>query len=72
MKIYRCNKFDADLGAMLSWHASGRAAQAELRRFQKERNEPPCGPEGVEAVDVPTDRAGLLEWLNREFNADNG
>lgn len=72
MKVYRCMKNDAGLGTLLSWHASKREADAELRRHQKERNDQACGPESVESVDVPTDRAGLLQWLNSRVNVDNG
>jgi hypothetical protein len=72
MKIYRCTKNHKDFGNMLSWHSSKREADAELRRFQKERGDSPNGPEDVDVVDVPTDRAGLLAWLNAHFDCDNG
>jgi hypothetical protein len=72
MKLYRCMKNDAGLGTLLSWHASKREADAELRRHQKAREDSASGPEGVEAVDVPTDKAGLLLWLNANCNTDNG
>ena len=72
MKIYRCTKSDAGLGTLLSWHASKREADAELRRFQKERGESPTGSEGVDAVNLPTDQVGLLTWLNAHFDCDNG
>lgn len=72
MKVYRCRKNDADLGTLLSWHSSARQASRELRRHQKARGGAPCGPEGVELVDVPTDKAGLLTWLNINVDTDNG
>lgn len=72
MKLYRCMKNDAGLGTMLSWHANKQEAEAELRRHQKERGDTASGPEAVEAVDVPTDKAGLLQWLNSNLSSDNG
>ncbi len=72
MKLFRCDKNDSDMGTMLSWHASKREAEVELRRHQKERGGDSCGPESVTAVDIPTDKAGLLKWLNIEFKNDNG
>ena len=72
MKLYRCTKNDAGIGTLLSWHASKRAADAELRRHQRERNGQACGPECVDEVIVPTDKAGLLVWLNTHVDVDNG
>lgn len=72
MKLYRCTKYDNALGTLLSWHPNRRDAKAELRRHQLERGDTACGPECVESVDVPTDKAGLLTWLNRNLHADNG
>lgn len=72
MKIYRCTKNDADMGSLLSWHSSKREAEAKLKRHQRERGETACGPECVEAEDIPTDRAGLIGWLNRNFDTNNG
>lgn len=31
-----------------------------------------AGIEGVDAVDIPTDRAGLIAWLDQNCNIDNG
>lgn len=70
MKIYRCTIYDAHEGAMLSWHASRREAEQALRSEQRERDEPVVG--SVDAIDFPTDRAGLLSWLNAHFDRDNG
>lgn len=72
MKIYRCTIYSAHEGAMLSWHASRREAERRLRHEQRERGEPAIGPEGVDAIDVPTDKAGLICWLNAHVDSDNG
>ncbi len=71
MKIYRCAFHDASLGLMLTWHSSRRQAEHELRRLQSQRDAP-SGVEAVELVEIPTDRNGLLSWLNRNFGSDNG
>jgi hypothetical protein len=72
MKIYRCDKYDVIRGRLVSWHASRREAERELRDFQRERGETASGPEGVEEVNLPTNKAGLLIWLNSNLDTDNG
>lgn len=71
MKIYRACFHDADEGTCVSWHASKREAERALRELQAGR-ETPQGVEDVARIDLPTDRAGLLSWLNRNLNHDNG
>jgi hypothetical protein len=65
MKLYRAKHCD---GARLSWHASKRAAEKALR--EDETSPALCFPEEVEQVAVPTDRAGLLDWLNRHVSSE--
>lgn len=74
MKIYRCDFAEGgnDRGNLVSWHPSKQEADKNLRKLQKERGEDADGPEGVEAVEIPTDKAGLLGWLNQHFTTDNG
>jgi hypothetical protein len=72
MKLYRCNCYDKDQGSLVSWHASKADAERELRKWQKDRGEDARGPEGVDAVEIPTDRRGLLAWLNANISTDNG
>jgi hypothetical protein len=72
MKIYRCDKYDAHLGRLVSWHASRREAERVLREFQRERDDSSVGPESVEEVQFPTNKEGLLIWLNSNLNTDNG
>lgn len=71
MKVYRCNCADADRGTLVSWHANKAAAERALRDFQRERDDAPTGPEGVHPVEIPTNKAGLLAWLNANFDTDN-
>lgn len=72
MKVWRCQMYDEGLGAILSWHRSQREARASLREFQERREGPAVGPEGVELVEIPTDKTGLIRWLNRNCESDNG
>jgi hypothetical protein len=71
VKVYRLTFHAADEGAMLSWHSSKRDAERALRERRQEFGEAQ-GPDDIEAIDIPTDRAGLLTWLNREVTLDNG
>lgn len=72
MKIYRCLVYDAQLGALLSWHATRQEAERELLKSQQERGGDAQGPEGVRLMHIPTDKAGLIGWLNAYFKTDNG
>jgi hypothetical protein len=71
VKIYRTAFHDADEGTILSWHSSRREAEKALRELQAGRDRPQ-GVEEVEQVILPTDRAGMLRWLNARFDRDNG
>lgn len=74
MKVYRCNFYDDanGLGQLVSWHPSRREAERALAGQRRDRGRSACGPEGVEAVEIPTDRKGLIEWLNQNLSSDNG
>lgn len=71
MKLYKCTFSDDEEGSLLSWHSSRAAAQRDLRSQQRERGSAANGPEGVEVEIVPTDKAGLIRWLNIKFTRDN-
>ena len=72
MKVYRCTRHDADLGALLSWHTRKETALRYLLHHQRERGAAAMGPEGVDSLDIPTTRTGLVAWLNDHFTTDNG
>lgn len=72
MKVYRLTLYDQDMGAMLSWHPSRADAKAAMRRGIAFRGDPKTELDRIDPHDIPTNMAGLLEWLNREFNTDNG
>lgn len=75
MRVYRCKFHDSDAGSLVSWHANKVEAQRTLRMLQitaHQNGKGGLGVESVEPVDIPTDKAGLLGWLNRNFDTDNG
>ncbi len=75
MKLYRMDFYHKDFGRCVQWFGSEAAAKKEFRRLFRERKQSggePQGPEGVERVDIVGGKAGLLNWLNREFTRDNG
>ena len=72
MRVYRINMYDADLGALVGWAGSKREATATLSAHKRARAAAASGPEGVEPVDIPTHKNGLIAWLNANFDADNG
>ena len=71
MKVYKATLYDRDMGAVLSWFSSKQAAEAAVREHLKDIGES-VGPSGIHAHDIPTDRAGLLHWLNNHFTRENG
>lgn len=70
MKIYRAVYWDRDLGQLFSWHSNKADAQRWVRQMLE--SGPSQGPAEAEAIDIPTDRKGLLEWLNANLQSDNG
>lgn len=75
MKLYCVRFYDAQRGQLLSWHASKSEAERTLRLLQataRENGNGSVGPDEVEPMDIPTDRAGLLSWLNLNFDTSNG
>lgn len=77
MKIYKTYWQDASEGFCQSWHPSMREADRALvarRREHKDRTGSKDDPEpmGVDVVNVPTDKQGLIGWLNTNFSRDNG
>jgi hypothetical protein len=72
MRLYRLNFYDSHRGCLVSWHPSLRAAEREFARLKRKRQDDVSGPEGIHVVDVPTNKVGLLAWLNAHFDTDNG
>lgn len=73
MKIYRCTYADPHEGNVVSWHPSKVLADAYLKTMQDEnRGGETSILDEVVAVDIPTDKKGLIAWLNRNLIRDNG
>lgn len=70
MIFYKAQVYDADQGAILSWHAS----EAKAKKWVKENGhgKNAQGPEGVKQEVIEGGKAGLLAWLNNNFTRDNG
>jgi hypothetical protein len=75
MKVYKVYWHTVDMGGQLSWHATKRDAEhdlAEAIAIREAGGEGVGGPEGIDVEDIPTDKAGLIKWLNHNLSTDNG
>lgn len=76
MKLYRVTWHDRDNGRLYAWIGTQREAHATLREiwdnYEGERADALNDPPVIEPVEIPTDKAGLLSWLNNNFTSDNG
>jgi hypothetical protein len=72
MRFYRLNHGDANLGNAVTWFASERAAKQELARLRETGELDTSYPSSIDLVNIPTDKAGLLDWLNANLTTDNG
>ena len=67
MRVWRAQGRDPHLGTIQVWATSERNARILFRNDYGGMK-----PLSVEALEIPTTKAGLVEWLNRNFNTDNG
>lgn len=77
MRLYRCDFYDQGYGGVVvTWHGNKADANRDLRDKRKDRRKrfgsDAAGPETVTPVEVPTDRKGLIAWLNANLDTDNG
>lgn len=75
MRFYRVNFQHNALANCCNWYGSKREANrraAELRRTVKDEEDGIDGPISIDEVNVPTDKAALLVWLNDNLATDNG
>lgn len=65
MRIYCVSYDDHDRGTVLHWTGSRQKAE----RFARE-----AGPSISTVIkhEIPTDKTGLVDWLNKHFDLDNG
>lgn len=70
MKVYKLTHFEPSDGSLLSWHGSKADAAKACVAIRKERGHD--AEFSVTPHDIPTDRAGLIDWLNTHVTTDNG
>lgn len=68
MRVYQVSFEDGDTNSTLEWFGNQRDAD----RSAAERRRAGQDPVIVRPFDVPTDKAGLLAWLNLYVTTDNG
>jgi len=71
MKLWKVSFHTAHDGMLIAWRGSLLEAQECGRQFRKKYGAA-LGPDVIDAVNIPTNKAGLLAWLNAHFNTDNG
>lgn len=69
MKIWRTWTSDPHEGTVYQW-SSTKAEAIRARRIMKEEGYDT--DIAIEQVDIPTDKRGLVNWLNDNFTLDNG
>lgn len=66
MKIYRANISYSD-GVLVMWGANKRTLEQQAAAYCKENE---ADFLHVMACDIPTDKVGLIAWLNAHFDTD--
>ena len=69
MKIYKVTHNDQNIGTVLSWHSNKADAEKLVRELNHSME---FSSPYVNIVEFPTDKAGIIKWLNAYFNTDNG
>jgi hypothetical protein len=76
MKIYRLRTHHPHIGHELSWYSNKRDAWRDYSNWVKAEEEVNGESEHltgeVELMEVPTTKAGLIDWLNTFLKTDNG
>lgn len=74
MNVWKGTVNDPDLGNLLVW-AGSESACKKLCKEVAEEGDYPDNPRSILTIvpmKIPTDKAGLIEWLNSWFGTDNG
>lgn len=71
MRVWKATFDDPDMGIMVCWGATRRLAEAQAESLLGVVPGEPIGEIDVEPVDIPTDKGGLIEWLNLHFDREN-
>ncbi len=72
MRVWKAYWDDVSLGSMQSWHPSKNDARSAFATKKRDGDHSGADSGGYELIEIPTDKAGLINWLNRNFNTDNG
>ena len=67
MKMYKLTVLDAQEGAMVSWFSSKTEAEATQKQL-KGVGETTL----IQSIEFPTGKKAIIEWLNTNYNRDNG
>lgn len=68
-EVFLCELVHKRRGRIVSWHSSSTAALHELRRIKREMGDDSMEvSSGVKCIRVPSDRSGLILWLNEHAN----
>lgn len=67
MKLWRASGSDSNMGSVQVWASSQKAVRELYDNSYYGKK-----PDMVEQIDIPTDKAGLIDWLNQNFGTDNG
>lgn len=67
MRLHRLDYQDDDHGTIVEWFASQREGEARRRDLAADHF-----IFSLKAVEVPTNKADLIHWLNLYLNCDNG
>jgi len=67
MKLYRVGAWDKEFGLVLSWHGNKREAERTKAQATKDGQK----DANVDCVEIPTGKAGLVKWLNRNLRSGN-
>lgn len=70
MKLYEISIQSPDEGNVVAWAS----AMADAKKIAKQMKDEwsASNDAAIKEIDFPTDKAGLLNWLNRNFTRDNG
>jgi hypothetical protein len=72
VRIYCVTLIDSFEGVVQGWAGSKREAKEKLAEMREDFGNPEDDNGDIEQLDFPTDKAGLLSWLNAHFTRDNG
>lgn len=64
MKMYKVTVSEPDEGHCVTWFS----AETKAKQFAKKKDGDPL----VQPVEFPSGKKAIIEWLNANFNRDNG